>query len=735
MKYIVVAQLILLLWGCGTLVSPPNPGPTTISVDENQFTVLPNGLPVHAKRMVVYLFIGHSNMALPFADPQDTLINDHTFIYHIPGFETIRPLGTEIQTDQWIENFASGGPVAHFLRQIAAGFPDYYFGVVQNARSAASVAEEYHSQGELTQQMLEIVDSLKGHVTFGGIVCMLGIMEAVLGPRGVLDSIEDFAPELKKTIDTLRSVTASPMLPLYIGELEKGGGGLELWPYALQIDAQIKQLVQNDQNATLISSEAMNYIDPNHYDLPSMQLWADRLAALVISDPSAFFLSGEDPVVAPQRLRVVFKTDSLFTIAWDPAYIQRSYADHYIVSTAQQPPIVLDGAQHHFTSSTSAQPVSVALVNAQGLSSDPLSIDLGAKGNTKPLPIPVIDSITGISDSAATIHWHHTGADAASGVFDLWINGGKARGDITGSLVVNNLVSGTEYRVSIRYNALLREEFSFSDTAVFQTLAAEYVDQLPLQINCGGAAYEGFLADTAAFSSTAAYGYLDAEYKLLQEGAVDTVFNTARSAEVVRYAFRLQEPGLYKLTTWYNDLWGKSHIDHLTVIAINGVRDSIYNPGYLVEPDGTPKGKHAYQHLIEHTGRLLKVDFFTIENSTALVSGLRLERAAVLEVVYPTDSTTLQGPDSLQVAWYADYFRSTSVSIEIRPENGLLWQRLTRGYSIAHKPQILQNHKVYVDPQALGIESATRCRIRIVDYANTDLRASSGPFLLQPGGQ
>jgi len=122
--------------------------------------LLPNGVFVQKDRFLVYLFIGHSNMA--GSPTYDTTPHPRVWNYQLP--EEVNRYAPYI----WRPSvdglhvwglYKTDGPAIPFLKQMAEKYPGYYFGAIQNAHTSASYSSHYYPGGPLYNEIVEAFKS------------------------------------------------------------------------------------------------------------------------------------------------------------------------------------------------------------------------------------------------------------------------------------------------------------------------------------------------------------------------------------------------------------------------------------------------------------------------------------------------------------------------------------------------------------------------------------------------
>jgi hypothetical protein len=290
-----------------------------------------SGLPAHAvvlggttvpkDKMVVYLLIGHSNMA-----GQDLAHSDGTVDAHAWNWP--------VTTKQWVQakeapnagraaglsGHGEGGPGMPFMKALAAAYPGYYIGVINNASLSATCKGEntganssnldpsdnrYYKGTYLYQQAVDAVKAVQPDVTVGGILCMLGTVDATRTSQAVCEAFSD---DITQLVKDLRADLGLPNLPFLMGAYEAGASGdfaiSKPWPGI--VDAQIKLIPSKLTRSAVVDSKGITMLDDHHYvaNGSGQPLWASRAVALI--QTNNWFPNGATalaPTLAPAAAR------------------------------------------------------------------------------------------------------------------------------------------------------------------------------------------------------------------------------------------------------------------------------------------------------------------------------------------------------------------------------------------------------------------------------------------------
>ena len=269
---------------------------------------LPSGVTVPKQKFIVYIMIGHSNMG-GRAPELDTVMDVHAWNYFIKDCCQNLPNHTWVPARDCIHMDFGGsadGPSMHFLKKMVREFPDYYFGVVNNANSGVQCRANYQKGNgagalDLFAEMVQALNLIKGNVTFGGIICMLGVGEAV----NATDSVcRNFSNDIALMVSQFRDTLGLPGLPFLIGAFERDGPDVKtLAPHWQVVDSETNLVPLKVAISGIVPSDSLTYFDRWHYTYPAYEIWTQR--AIDTIKARHWYPAGASGVASPRR-RAVF---------------------------------------------------------------------------------------------------------------------------------------------------------------------------------------------------------------------------------------------------------------------------------------------------------------------------------------------------------------------------------------------------------------------------------------------
>jgi hypothetical protein len=183
-----------------------------------------------------------------------------------------------------------------FLKGMAAAYPDYFFGVVNNASysstcrgvntgvntsSLDATDNRYWDSTYLYTQIITAAKAIKQEATLGGILCMLGTIESTRTDKTVCNRFSDDISDLAKF---MRRDLQSPNLPFIMSEYEAGATGefAPTLPLPAIILAQIKLIPGKLPFSATVNTEGVSMLDNHHFTGDKGQKeWATRAIAVI----------------------------------------------------------------------------------------------------------------------------------------------------------------------------------------------------------------------------------------------------------------------------------------------------------------------------------------------------------------------------------------------------------------------------------------------------------------------
>jgi hypothetical protein len=227
-----------------------------------------------------------------------------------------------------------------FLKGMAAAYPGYHFGVINNASLSSTCRGEntgnssspldpsdnrYFKDTYLYNELLTAAKAVQPEATLGGVMCMLGSVEATRTSQAVCEAFSDDLAQLAKD---LRADLGVPNLPFIMGGYEAGAtGNFALSkPLPAIIDAQIKLLPSKLPFSGVVESKGITMLDDHHYVATGsgQPLWAQRAIAIIQANSWLPGATAIAPTLARMPARPAkaaeFRAGTLWFTTWEGAW-------------------------------------------------------------------------------------------------------------------------------------------------------------------------------------------------------------------------------------------------------------------------------------------------------------------------------------------------------------------------------------------------------------------------------
>lgn len=253
--------------------------------------VLLGGREIPREKFIVFLFIGHSNMAGRDIHRSDSVTHPRAWSYRwfsdkqwVPAREVPGSL------KNGLSGRGNGGGGMPLLKRLVAEFPDHYIGAVSNASLAATVrgSVERNSSGMpgddnryikgalLYREITALAIEVKKVAMLGGIFCQLGSIEAT---RSTQEICLSFSDDVAQMVKDMRADIGEPNLPFILGKYEAGATGeySPALPNPKIVAEQILMVPGKLPFSALVESQGLEMLDDHHYTVTRGQVeWARR---------------------------------------------------------------------------------------------------------------------------------------------------------------------------------------------------------------------------------------------------------------------------------------------------------------------------------------------------------------------------------------------------------------------------------------------------------------------------
>ncbi|HET9932916.1 MAG TPA: sialate O-acetylesterase [Polyangiaceae bacterium] len=259
-------------------------GQSTASGGRSGVTVDINGTMLPKEDVIAFVHFGHSNMFGYGSNPPGskayhfTDVNLRAWQYHggkwSPALERTAGSGT-----------TGAGPGTALMKQAVDLAPSRYF-VSLGYGVGSAYCSQFLRGGLYYDEFMAGPLALKGKVTFGAIVIMLGITER----HGTDQDISNFPNCINDVVTSIRTDLGEPNLPLLLCDYEMGATG-DLAPtaaFAQKIIPKIREVPNVVSRSALVATDGLAMQDDHHFNLDGQKEWAKR--ALTIMKDKGWFL-------------------------------------------------------------------------------------------------------------------------------------------------------------------------------------------------------------------------------------------------------------------------------------------------------------------------------------------------------------------------------------------------------------------------------------------------------------
>ena len=246
--------------------------------------VMINGKYVPKEKAVVFIHFGHSNMRGAATTPTSLTsyfynTEDGLWSYKV-GF-TLAKEPTAPQTG--ITSAGPGMAILHSARGAVASTSDVQFISVGYGQGSATTVDYQKSAGLYYPIFMGWAGQLKGYVTFGAIVIMLGVTD---GEHLAAADVPGFPTRVAQIVSDIRADLGEPNLPVLFCDYEQNATGQYAITGATGIlmVPLIKKLPSLISNLVLVPTDGIEMQDNHHFDMQGHKDWAARVISLMQSN-------------------------------------------------------------------------------------------------------------------------------------------------------------------------------------------------------------------------------------------------------------------------------------------------------------------------------------------------------------------------------------------------------------------------------------------------------------------
>jgi len=259
--------------------------PPVTSGGRSGATVDINGTVLPKEDVIAFVHIGHSNMLGYGTSPSASRayhlseVNLRAWQYKrgawSPALERTAGAGTN-----------NAGPGTSLLKQAVDLAPNRYF-VSLGYGVGSAYCSQFLRGGLYYNEIMTAPLALKGKVTFGAILIMLGITER----HGTDQDISNFPNCINEVVTAIRTDLAEPNLPVLLCDYEMGATGSELSPtgaFGTKMIPKIREVPSVVSRSAIVPTDGLGMQDDHHFNLDGQKEWSKR--ALTIMKDKGWFL-------------------------------------------------------------------------------------------------------------------------------------------------------------------------------------------------------------------------------------------------------------------------------------------------------------------------------------------------------------------------------------------------------------------------------------------------------------
>ena len=242
-----------------------------------------NGKFVPKEKAVVFIHFGHSNMRGQATTPTSLKPYFYNTVDGLWSFKGSFTLAKEPTAPEGSYTYA--GPGMAILQSakaaLASGSDVQFISVGFGIGSKTTV--DYQKSGNYYPIFMGWAGQLKGNVTFGAIVVMLGLTD---GEHLASNLIPGFPTRMAQIISDIRADLGEPNLPVLFCDYEMGATGtfLPTGTIGTQMIPLIHQLPTLVSKLVLVPTDNLEMQDDHHFDMQGHKDWAARVISLMQSN-------------------------------------------------------------------------------------------------------------------------------------------------------------------------------------------------------------------------------------------------------------------------------------------------------------------------------------------------------------------------------------------------------------------------------------------------------------------
>jgi hypothetical protein len=243
-----------------------------------------NGKFVPKEKAVVIIHIGHSNMRGQATKPTSLMSYFYNTQDGLWSYKGTFTLAKEPTAPEGTMTFAGPGmAMLHSAKTALQSGSDVQLISVGYGKGSVTTVDYQKSTNTYYPIFMNWAQQLKGNVTFGAIVIMLGITDGEHLPTA---QVPAFPSRVAQLVSDMRADLGEPNLPVLFCDYEQnasgtlaptGSVGVVMQPLVRMLPGMVSKLV-------LVPTDGIEMQDDHHFDMQGHKDWSDRVIMLMKSN-------------------------------------------------------------------------------------------------------------------------------------------------------------------------------------------------------------------------------------------------------------------------------------------------------------------------------------------------------------------------------------------------------------------------------------------------------------------
>jgi hypothetical protein len=253
------------------------------------------GVPRPKEKVIVFLHLGHSNMAGRTDTPANMrplYFETHPRLWSYK--QAMWQLAKEPLSGDYLTRGRAGPGMAILRTALDQAAPDAIVVSIGHGQdgSRGGKCSSYRRGGLLYDIIMGPAKQLRGKVTFGGIFSVLVLMD-VFGDKAQLPRAHECHEAVARD---MRADLGDPNIPFLMSDWEMGATGRfdPKLPDAVVAREQLRIAQRNIPRSAIIPTEMLPMSDNHHFDLVGYKIWAERAFALIKQNAWAPWMTAAD---------------------------------------------------------------------------------------------------------------------------------------------------------------------------------------------------------------------------------------------------------------------------------------------------------------------------------------------------------------------------------------------------------------------------------------------------------